>query len=289
MSEGKPKLVGAVLWLALAAFLIAAIAIPLGMAYWSSGSMAAKERVEMGQLIVSILGLVGAVAAFTLAVIQYLRAEKWKRIEFIAKEIKEFESDPVIQNALTMIDWGIRRINLYNVPTPKEEDFVKITREIQWKALLPHPLKQEYVEYRSFDPPSNGQSSNDHPKKTFTVEEAQIRDTYDALLTRLDRFANFIQAGLISPDELKAFIVYWVCAITENKLEEDVKWRFALLAYINYYEYSGVKFLLGCYHKDISTTGPIFDKLRESLDDKTLAARLSDAFTPSPETSVLTA
>ncbi len=280
MAETKPKLVGTVIWVALAAFLFAAIGLPVGMVYLASTNLAAKDKVELGQLIVSFFGLVGAAAAFSLAVIQYRRAEKWKRIEFIAKEINDFEADPVIRNALTMIDWGTRRINLSNAPTPKPEDFVRITREIQWKALLPHTLKQDHKEYRTFKSSDDSPPSLEYGRKTFTVQEAQIRDTYDALLTRLDRFASFIQAGLISSDELKAFIIYWVCAIAENKHKDDLAWRLALFAYINFYEYTGVKFLFECYDKDISATGPIANKLRDSLEgeeDKTLAARLAEA------------
>ena len=217
MVEAKPKLVGSVIWLALAAFLLAAIGLPLGMAYLAGATMAPKDKVELGQLIVSVFGLVGAVAAFSLAVIQYRRAEKWKRIEFIANEIKDFEADPMIKNALTMIDWGTRRVNLYNTPTPKADDFVRITREIQWKALLPHTLKKEHVEYQTFDSSNDGAPSQDYGRKTFTVEEAQIRDTYDALLTRLDRFANFIQAGLISSDELGFYYLLDMCHYGKQK------------------------------------------------------------------------
>ncbi len=57
--------------------------------------------------------------------------------------------------------------------------------------------------------------------------------------------------------------------------EEDVAWRFTLLAYINFYGYSGVKNLLGSYGKDISLDGPICSALKNSLEDKTLADSLS--------------
>lgn len=284
MVSGKSKLFGAggAIWIALALFLLAAIGFPIGIVYLSGSDMTAENKLTVAQLIVSILGFGGAIAAFIFALIQYRRTEQWRRIEFIAKEIKDFESDPIIQNALLMIDWGTRTINLFLVPNPSGKDYVKITRDMQWKALLPHPLKKRHPEYKAFIPSDEESESKDYHKKTFTVEEAKIRDTYDAFLTRLDRFANFIKAGLISSEELEPFISYWIDAMTKNEepkednedSKEDAAWRCALLTYINYYDYSGVKYLLECYEKDIAPNREIYSALKNSMGDETLAERL---------------
>ncbi|HEX6648794.1 MAG TPA: hypothetical protein VF075_04630 [Pyrinomonadaceae bacterium] len=271
----RSKLALAAIWFALGIFLLAAIGIPMGVAYISNPNMSPQERFQLAQFIASTLGVGGAIVAFSFAVFQYRRAESWKRTEFIAKEIKDFESDPLIQNALLMIDWGSRRINLFLYSNPTHDQLVKITREVQWKALLPHPIKRQFPDYRTFTATEEQQESKDNHKKIFTNEEAKIRDTYDALLTRLDRFATFIDSGLISARELKPFIIYWVNAITENNHPEDTAWRFTLLAYINFYGYSGVKNLLRSYGKDISVNGPIWRVLKNSLQDKDLPDRLS--------------
>src|SRR5947209_6418591 len=132
MTLGKSKFsgVGFAIWIALALFLIAAIGVPSSVIYQFGSSMSVENKLTLAQLVVSILGFGGAIAAFIFAFIQYRRSEQWRRTEFIAKEIKEFESDPVVQNALLMIDWGTRRINLFLVPDPNKTDFIKITREI---------------------------------------------------------------------------------------------------------------------------------------------------------------
>jgi len=271
----RSKLAAAAIWFALGSFLLAAIGIPMGVAYLSNRDIPPQERFQLAQFIASTLGVAGAIVAFSFAVFQYGRAEKWKRTEFIAKEIKDFESDPLIQNALFLIDWGSRRINLFLFSDPTHDQLVKITRDVQWKALLPHPLKKKFPEYQTFTASDEEQQSKDYHKKTFTNKEAKIRDTYDALLTRLDRFATFIDSGLISARELKPFIIYWINAISDNNHQEDVAWRFTLLAYINFYGYSGVKNLFQSYGKDISLNGPICRVLKNSLEDKTLADRLS--------------
>src|SRR5687767_4749320 len=63
-----------------------------------------QHKLTFAQVVVSLLGFVGAISAFTFAIFQYRRAEKWKRMQFIADEVRELESDQVIGNALLMID-----------------------------------------------------------------------------------------------------------------------------------------------------------------------------------------
>jgi len=238
---------------------------------------------EKANLVVSILSLGGAVVAFSLALVQYRRSEKWKRAEFIANEVKQFESDPAVQNALLMIDWGTREINLFLRSDPKEDDLLEITRDVQWRALLPHPLKEKYHdEYKALDFPQKGKGDKDRKKRNFTLVEARIRDAYDVFLTKFGRFSCFIESKLISPEELKPFIIYWVDAMTENKHpEKDTAWRYALLTYINYYEYYGVISLLKSYGKDVSPEGRIYSELRSSMQDPaSLAERLFETIRP---------
>lgn len=195
-------------------------------------------------------------------------------MEFIAGEIKEFESDPVVQNALLMIDWGTRKINLFLVSDPKETDFVTITRDVQWKALLPHSLKHDNQEYQATKLPDKVTKSEDR-ELGFTVVEAKIRDTYDIFLTRLDRFATFIKSNLIDPGELRPFIDYWIDAITETEnLKKDAAWKLTLLTYINYYNYSGVKELFKECGKDLSPEAKVYTDVMMQVQDKTLADRL---------------
>lgn len=185
MSDSKPRVAGTSLtiWIALALFL--AVAVGAGVTYLLGSNMAAETKLAVSQLLVSVLGFGGAIAALVFALMQYRRSEQWKRAEFIANEIKDFEADAVVQNALLMIDWGKRRINLFLVPNPAPKDFVNITREVQWKALLPHPIKRQIPAYDTSEPSSEELNGKD-TKTTFTFVEARIRDTYDVLLTRLE-------------------------------------------------------------------------------------------------------
>src|SRR5437763_11822396 len=87
---------------------------------WKSTALFCKENkgcprmpeMELGHWI-SLGTAVAALIAFIVGLAQYRHAQRWKRAEFVAKEIKELKSDPAIRNALLMLDWNERYIELF--------------------------------------------------------------------------------------------------------------------------------------------------------------------------------
>jgi hypothetical protein len=70
--------------------------------------MAAEPNcgLEGWKFALSILGYLGAAIAFIVGFRQYLRADYWKRSEFLASEMKTYFDDPKVDATLTMIDWA---------------------------------------------------------------------------------------------------------------------------------------------------------------------------------------
>lgn len=235
-----------------------------------------KEAVN---ILISILGFGGTITALAFGLRQYKRSEQWKRGEFVAKEIKEFEANPAARNAMLLIDWGTRKINLNLISNPAESDYIRITREDQWRALIPHTIKLEYPS-SSYDVEMKAHGQNE-PKRRFTFTEAKIRDTYDAFLDYLERFATFIESGLVSSKEFRPYLIYWmdsIAGIEDVDVDEgDVEWKCALLAYINFYRYSGVKFLFKEYGWDIDFDGETYVRLKELTKNKKLHEDLIDS------------
>lgn len=226
-----------------------------------------EGQFRTAQLIVSMFGFAAVVVTLLFGFIQYRRAEKWKRGEFIANEIKEFESNPTVRNALLMIDYGRRNINIFQTPGLADAEGVRITRGIQWRALLPDVVKREFEEYwdeslRSVHPISHDGSTPVDPEdvgEVFTPLEAKIRDTYDVFLSYLERFASLIELRLVTAKEFDPYLSYWIEAITKNDLPgRTAAWRCALLTYINFYGYSGVKNLFAAYGKQIGPDGAAY-------------------------------
>ena len=234
-----------------------------------------ETQLKAGELIVSIFGFAAVLVTLLFGFFQYRRAEKWKRGEFIANAIKEFESNPTVRNALLMIDYGRRKINIFQIPNLPDQDAVRITRGIQWRALLPHTLKEKYEEYRDgslkiysphLDEASLPAKEPEDIDDYFTPLEAKIRDSYDIFFDHLERFSSLIELRLITAQEFAPYLNYWINAMTKNEQpEKDATWRCTLLTYINFYGYPGVRCLFAAYGKDISPDGPIYQQLLDEL------------------------
>src|SRR5690606_35261241 len=56
------------------------------------------------------------------ALVEYTKSQKWKKNEFLAKEMKDFFSDRDVKKALLILDWNRIDIPLYDneIPTNKE-------------------------------------------------------------------------------------------------------------------------------------------------------------------------
>jgi hypothetical protein len=233
-----------------------------------------EGQFRTAQLIASIFGFIAVLVTLFFGFIQYRRGEKWKRGEFIANAIKEFESNPTVRYALLMIDYGRRKINIFQTPNLSDVEGVRITRGIQWRALLPHTLKEDFEEYRdeSLKVSSPSSQAASQPADTedvediFTPLEAKIRDTYDVFLDYLERFASLIELRLVTAEEFDPYLSYWIDAITKNEHPEiDAIWQCTLLTYINFYGYPGVRCLFAAYGKDISPDGKLYQHLMEEL------------------------
>jgi hypothetical protein len=233
-----------------------------------------ESQLKKAELIVSILGFGAVLITLLFGFIQYRRAERWKRGEFIANAIKEFESNPTVRVALLLIDYGRRRINIFQIDSLSDQEGVRITRGIQWRALLPDTLKKDFEEYR--DPSLRASTATSSGKLSaaekeemddvFTPLEARIRDAYDAFLDYLERLASLVELRLVKAEDFKPYLSYWVDAITNNKHPEiDSTWRITLLTYINFYGYPAVRRLFAAYGRDINPEGMLYQQLIEEL------------------------
>jgi hypothetical protein len=176
-----------------------------------------------------------ALIAFVMGLIQYRHAQRWKRAELVAREIKDFKSDPAIRNALLMLDWNDRYIELF----PQEPDPAK-RRALVNDTLLGHALT----------PLPDKAAARLHEE--FKTEEIAIRAAFDQLFDALERFEYFIQAGLVKRKEFDPYLSYWIEILGNRRSNRkppqvlDNLW-----AYLDSYSYSGVQKLLRRYGYNI--------------------------------------
>jgi hypothetical protein len=135
-------------------------------------------------------GVIFGFIAFGVGLWQYAESQKWKRAEFLLKEIRTFEPNENVANVRSMLNQEEGDIYLYGRETPdgKEEKPVLVTREVFANALS-----------------NSGDLKRDH-----TPDERAIRSALDTYLSYLDHFNNTLESGLVRKKELKLYLEYWL-------------------------------------------------------------------------------
>jgi hypothetical protein len=226
--------------------------------------------IEHVKSLVTVAGAVGSFVVFSIGVSTYLRNEKWKRAEFLANEMKEFFGTPRVRKALFLIDWGARGLQLLE-DRPADESWVVVTRQMQTMGLRPHILLDRTGSDSEIFTVDDGVS-----RDGFTQPQAAIRDCYDAFLDGLERFASYIETGLVDVASLRPYIGYWIDNIslpTENA--DDAAWCAALLTYVTFYQFDGVLSLFDAFGKSIRSSSPTYIAFLRSMTDQNLASQLA--------------
>ena len=173
--------------------------------------------------ILKVIALVGAGIAFFSGLFQYRRGQKWKRVEWVAQEMKQLFSDRKVQAALLMLDWGDRYVTLNPDAILESERKFRVTDKTVTLALMSH---------------------RDRPEG-FKPEEALIRDGFDTFLDGLERFASYVETGLVKVPDLAPYLKYWADNICKESTSNETEPRILQLRnYMDTYGYRGAYGLL---------------------------------------------
>ncbi len=182
------------------------------ISFWIVFEQTVKKLTPIFGFIVPLIALI----TFIKTSLQYSKAQKWKKAEFLAKEIKEFNNDLDVQNAFLMLDW-----NVIDITTSKST--------------------VEGIEKFNFNDEIFEKSLKHHSETLFTPEEAVIRLIMDSFLFKLGMFRNYIKSKLITAEDLRPYLIYWVENIGDvNNSRKSKNVRLQLWKYINYYGYESV-------------------------------------------------
>jgi hypothetical protein len=166
-------------------------------------SQANKDALAGISSILSGIGTVLAVVVFIFAVIQYRRAEHWKRAEYLAHLYDSFEQDSACKKAMQMLDWPSRELVF-------EEKGKQVVRKVSpnnvFNALVPETHQEG----------GGG----------FTELEAQIRDCFDGFLSYIAEFERAIQQGLVDKRDVYVYLHYWIGMLHgERHLRNNIRLR----------------------------------------------------------------
>ena len=128
-----------------------------------------------------------------------------------------------------MIDWGQRDIVF---PVNVAEGGTKRVRITD--AMVAEALKHHSERADGFEP-----------------DETLIRDTFDRFLDGLERFASFRAAGLVTAEDIKPYLAYWIHHVRSAQGASDKAERLVQLrSYIEQYGFRGVQRLFEDYQDD---------------------------------------
>lgn len=161
-----------------------------------------------------------SVAGFCFGIRQYIKAQTWKRVEFVASEMKDFFNDEAAKAAMTMLDWNRKQIMLYRFRNDSDTKPVWVDYDLVSSAL-----------------------GIDH-KKHYNRKEAAVREIFDRFLGFLERFENFIDSHVVKEDDLKHYMSYWTRMLAgkeERSPQNKEKVLIPLWTFITFFRYEKAK------------------------------------------------
>lgn len=167
--------------------------------------------------IISSIGLGLTIAVLYKGYLEYKKNQAWKKVEFIAKETKEFFNDTNVNRTFILLDWNNITIPIKENETSLGVKILRIDDKMLFKALRFH-----------------------HPDGEFSEKEALIRHLFDDFFTKLGRFNQYVETKLVEEGDLKLYLIYWLQLITiSNRKSQDVILR--LWEFIRKYNYEDVE------------------------------------------------
>ena len=134
-------------------------------------------------VILTLITMAGAIAAFLIGWMQWRRGQAWQRAEQLDKFVVKFESDELLKLATAVLDWYQRTV------TFKGCDLTVRNSEVLL-ALRDHRTIED--------------------DNKFSSQQATLRDAYDALLAFFNRLELGTTTGLVESAAAKAYFAYWL-------------------------------------------------------------------------------
>jgi hypothetical protein len=176
---------------------------------------------DLASVLKMTLDLVTVIISLSLllkGIIEYTKAQKWKQAEFVSREVKEFHNDFDVKRALIMLDWNRRAIDLHPGEIEGKTKLI-VDDELIKSALMTHWDRQ-----------------------VSSVEQALIKKIFDTFFDRLTIFNNYITLKLISAEDIKPYLVYWITILAEDSSPRKTKEvRAQIWDYIRAYGYTDVE------------------------------------------------
>jgi hypothetical protein len=150
------------------------------------------------EFIVKAVGAAAAIGTLMFGLWQYMKAQRWKRAEFAAKQLEKLTTDPLLSMACTLLDWADRTLKVPECCKSKTEADTFVH---DWAVLETAMAPGLWPDGR----------------EGFQWQEVLYRDIFDHFFTYLDMLNHYVDIKIISVDDL-SILKYWLEQINRPEL-----------------------------------------------------------------------
>lgn len=140
------------------------------------------------KMISEIVGTFVTLAVFSFGILQYKKAQDWKRTEYARALLAMLVSDSDLSLCRILMDWSPRRVQI-------PQRYVDLMHAEEAKTTFTHGWTEL--------------SAALNKSKGFSITEIMYRDVFDTFFTYLEEISHCIKLKLVSCDDVKG-IQYWV-------------------------------------------------------------------------------
>jgi predicted lipase len=204
----------------------------------------------------------GGLAVATLVALVWLHAyqqqRRWKRVELARQEAKTFRERQAVKNVLDILDYEEYRTFYINHPRDGRLISFEANDHRLRRALRTHDqmvktrrgldeIKRLAAETDTIDPKTLDIVQK-YDDEEFVIE-ITLRDWFDSFLGGLGYFNTLLDAGLVTAEELKPFVIYWVNLVGDRRYRRKGGSGFydQLFHYVHWAGYGDVKALFERY------------------------------------------
>jgi hypothetical protein len=163
----------------------------------------------------------------------FRNAQRWKKSEFLANEMKAFFDHPDIKIILQILDYAVTTIPLPAKIKSTNTEYTVSHADLQW-ILIPHTsqdpnIKSEIVAYMGNHYPQDALNT-----VRFSPEQQYVRDLFDYFFMRFTLLKIHEKNKLFSYKELAPYLEYYINILYSKENPNPLQKR--ILDYLTEYK-----------------------------------------------------
>ena len=177
------------------------------------------ETAQRRQFLIIQGAFAAAVGLSALALVygvrSYSKYHQWQRVDFLRRATQEFENDPGISHALSILAFEEYRDYPLNLPEKlaTTDTTFRVTNELLSQALSSSKVRRHRKE--ELDKLDSDADTQESDVKEYYAETS-VRDWFNQMLNGLEHFGYLVNSRVFSVKEVQPWLNYWVRLIADE-------------------------------------------------------------------------